>query len=73
MQAESCTQTTAATFQARMQTELLNRQRWRAGLEPANGIFEYIEIFHNKKRRHSALGMLTPAEYEDLYASVLGA
>jgi len=54
-------------FWARLQTELLNRRRWRTRLELANAIFEYLEIFHNRKRRHSALGMLTPTEYETLY------
>lgn len=54
-------------FWGRMQTELLNRKRWRTRLELANAIFEYVEIFHNRKRRHSALGMLTPNEYETLY------
>jgi putative transposase len=54
-------------FWGRMQTELLNRRRWRTRLELANGIFEYLEVFHNRKRRHSALGMLTPHEYETLY------
>jgi len=29
-------------------------------------MFEYLEIFHNRRRRHSALGMLTPTEYEKL-------
>jgi putative transposase len=52
------------SFWGRMQTELLNRQRWRTRLELANAIFEYLEIFHNRQRRHSALGMLTPVEYE---------
>jgi putative transposase len=54
-------------FWGRMQTELLNRTRWRTRLELANAIFEYVEVFHNRKRRHSALGMLTPNEYETLY------
>ena len=54
----------AEAFWGRMQTELLNRQRWRTRLELANAIFEYLEIFHNRQRRHSALGMLTPVEYE---------
>jgi len=27
-------------------------------------LFEYLEIFHNRTRRHSSLGMLTPIEYE---------
>lgn len=52
------------SFWGRMRTELLNRQRWRTHLELANAIFEYLKIFHNGKRRHSALGMLTPVEYE---------
>jgi transposase InsO family protein len=60
-------------FWARMQTELLNRHRWRTRLELANAIFEYLEIFHNRKRRHSALGMLTPTEYENLYHTNLAA
>jgi putative transposase len=46
------------------ETELLNRQRRRTRLELANAIFEYLEIFHNRQRRHSALGLLTPIEYE---------
>ena len=35
-------------------------------VELANAIFEYIEIFHNRRRRHSSLDMLTPIEYEKL-------
>jgi len=51
-------------FWGRMQTELLNRQRWRTRLELANAIFDYLEIFHNRQRRHSSLGMLSPVQYE---------
>jgi transposase InsO family protein len=52
------------SFWGRMQTELLNRRRWRTRVELANAIFEYLEIFHNRQRRHSSLGMLTPIEFE---------
>ena len=52
-----------------MQTELLDRQRWTTRLELANAIFEYLEIFHNRQRRHSALGWRTPVEYEKLHAT----
>jgi putative transposase len=52
------------SFWGRMQTELLNRRRWTTRIELANAIFEYLEIFHNRQRRHSALGMRTPIEYE---------
>ncbi len=47
-----------------MQVELLDRQRWRTRVELANAIFEYIEVFYNRQRRHSALGMLSPVEFE---------
>lgn len=56
------------SFWARMQVELLNRQRWRTRIELANAIFEYLEIFHNRQRRHSSLGMLTPVEFEVRHA-----
>ena len=52
------------SFWSRMQVELLDRRRWRTRVELANAIFEYLEIFHNRQRRHSALGMLTPVEFE---------
>ncbi|MGZ6589804.1 MAG: IS3 family transposase [Solirubrobacteraceae bacterium] len=51
-------------FWARMQVELLNRRRWTTRVELATAIHDYIERFHNTRRRHSALGMRTPAEVE---------
>jgi putative transposase len=55
------------SFWGRMQVELFNRKRRKTRVELANAIHDYIELFHNTRRRHSALGMLTPAEYEDLH------
>ena len=52
------------SFWSRMQVELLNRHRWRTRLELANAMFEYLEIFHNRQRRHSSIGWLTPIEFE---------
>jgi transposase InsO family protein len=54
-------------FWARMQVELLDRKRWKTRIELASAIHDYIELFHNTRRRHSALGMLTPTEYEHRY------
>jgi putative transposase len=48
------------SFWGRRQTELLNRRRWKTRIELANSIFDYLEVFHNRQRRHSALGMRTP-------------
>jgi putative transposase len=47
-----------------MQVELLDRRRWRTRLELANAIFDYLEVFHHRQRRHSALGRLSPIEFE---------
>ena len=55
------------SFWARMQVELLDRRRLRTRLELANAIFEYLEIFHNRQRRHTALEMRTPIEYERIH------
>ena len=55
------------SFWARMQVELLNRRRWLTRVELANAMFRYLEVFHNKRRRHSSLNMLTPVEFEALY------
>jgi putative transposase len=52
------------SFWSRMQVELLDRQRWRTRIQLANAIFEYLELFHNRQRRHSSLGMLSPIEFE---------
>jgi putative transposase len=54
------------SFWGRMQVELLNRQAWKTRIELATAIHDYIELFHNTRRRHSALRMLTPTEYETI-------
>lgn len=57
------------SFWARMQVELFNR-RWKTRIELASAIHDYIELWHNTRRRHSALGMLTPSEVEAAWAAV---
>jgi transposase InsO family protein len=49
---------------ARLRVELLNRRRWRTRIELATAIHDYIERFHNTRRRNSALGTRTPADVE---------
>ena len=60
------------SFWGRMQVELFNRKRWKTRIELATAIHDYIELFHNTRRRHSALGMLSPTEYEDLHNATPG-
>ena len=57
------------SFWSSMQIELLNRQRWRTRVELANAMFDYIEIFHNRQRRHSQLAYRTPIEHELAFTS----
>lgn len=52
------------SFWSRMQVELLDRQKWNTRIELANAMFDYLEIWHNRKRRHSQLGWLSPIEFE---------
>jgi transposase InsO family protein len=54
-----------------MQTELLDRKKWLTIVELSTAMADYIDHFHNTQRRHSALEMLTPTEYEQLHAPVL--
>ncbi len=48
-----------------MQVKLFNRQRWKTRIELASATHDYIELWHNTRHRHSALGMLTPTEIEE--------
>lgn len=47
-----------------LKTELIHERRYRTREEARKSIFEYIMIFYNQQRRHSALGYLSPAEFE---------
>ncbi len=59
------------SFWGRMQTELLNRKTWTTVVELSMEMADYIENFHNTRRRHSSLAMLTPTEYETTNQSQL--
>jgi putative transposase len=46
------------------ETELLDRHRFRSHGEARKAVFHFIEGFDNPSRRRSALGYLSPIEYE---------
>ena len=52
------------SFFATLECELLARHTFRTHLEARTALFEYIEIFYNRQRRHSALDYLSPDAYE---------
>ena len=55
------------SFFSRLKVELIYAENYRAVDEARAGIFEYIEMFHNRRRRHSAIGYLSPHEYEQQF------
>jgi putative transposase len=55
----------AETFFATLKKELVYRRSWPARHELISEIFEFIEAFYNRQRRHSTLGMLSPVEFEE--------
>jgi putative transposase len=57
----------AESFFASLETELIDRTSFRTRAEARLAVFDYIEGFYNPRRRHSALGYLSPAEYERRY------
>lgn len=61
----------AETFFATLKKELIYRRSWQTRNEIRTEVFEYIESFYNRKRRHSYLGWLTPSEFEDRASPVL--
>ena len=55
----------AESFFATLKKELIHRRSWPDREELRREVFDYIEIFYNATRRHSTLGMLSPARYEE--------
>ena len=54
------------SFFATLKGECTDRQRWASHSQARQAIFEYVEIFYNRQRRHSALEYLSPVAYEQL-------
>ena len=54
----------AESFFSSLKEELVHRQSWATRAQARRAIFEYIEVFFNRRRMHSSLGYLSPAEYE---------
>lgn len=57
----------AESFFATLQTELLDRSTWPTREVLGQAVFAFIEGFYNPRRRHSTLGYLSPADYEQHY------
>jgi transposase InsO family protein len=58
---------TSESFFATLKRELVYHSRFRTRAEAREEIFDYIEVFYNRQRLHSAIEYLSPAEFEIRY------
>jgi transposase InsO family protein len=57
----------AESFFSALKLELVVDERFQNRQEARDSIFEYIEVFYNRSRIHSATDYLSPAEYEEQF------
>lgn len=60
----------AESFFGSLKNELVYHEDYKSRAEARQSIFEYIEIFYNRKRRHASLKYMTPVEYEEKHACI---
>lgn len=65
-----CYDAMAESFNATLEKDLIDRSDWRNEAEARAAVFEYIEVFYNRIRRHSGTGYLSPAAFEERYRSI---
>ncbi len=58
----------AESFFATVECELIDRNTFRNRTEARMAVFDFIEAFYNPRRRHSSIGVLSPAEFERRWA-----
>ena len=55
----------AESFFSTLEFELLRQSDWQTREDARQAIFRYIETWDNPRRRHSTLGYVSPAAYEE--------
>jgi len=63
----------AESFFATLKIELVHQNRWRTRGEARSAVFEYIELFYNRRRLHSALSYLSPHQFESRHHETMAA
>jgi transposase InsO family protein len=56
------------SFFATLKKELVHQEEYETRAHARQSLFEYIELFYNRERRHSALGYVSPAQFEEVAA-----
>jgi transposase InsO family protein len=59
----------AESFFGTLKTEHVDHEDYRTKQDAKQSLFEYIEVFYNRCRRHSYLGYISPVEFEERHAS----
>ncbi len=52
------------SFFATLKTELVHHEGYSSRAAARQSVFEYLEVFYNRVRRHSSLGYLSPHDFE---------
>lgn len=60
----------AESFFATLKAELVNEADFETRAQARTALFEYLEVFYNRRRRHSSLGYVSPLHYELMYATL---
>ena len=53
------------SFFGKLKTEWVHAKKYASRQEAEADIFKYIELFYNRKRKHAALGYLSPVAFEE--------
>ena len=56
----------AESFFGTLKNELIYRRPWLTREQASDAIGEYIEIFYNRIRRHTTIGSVSPAKFEEM-------
>lgn len=58
----------AESFFGTLEQELVHREHYARRAEARRSLFEYLEVFYNRRRLHSTLGYRSPVQYEERFA-----
>lgn len=61
----------AESFFGNLKSEMVHHERFKRRQEASDQILDYIELFYNRSRIHSATNYFAPAEYEARYRALL--
>lgn len=57
----------AESFWSTLKTEFYDRRKWATRDEARREVARWIEIFYNRRRRHSSIGNQSPVDFENAY------